>query len=63
MLKQELCWVSRPERWWAVLSAAIIGQVGLHTLPELTFPSIVRHVLPHGIDMDDGDLQQLILSS
>ena len=62
ILKQELCWVSRRERWWAVLTAAIVGRIGLMPLPDLTYPAVVRHVLPHGIDMSDEDLKQLILS-
>ena len=61
VLRLEDCWVSRRERWFAVLSAPMLGHVQLAGMPQFGFPVTVKQVVPRGIDLNDEELAQLTL--
>ena len=61
VLRLEDCWVSKRERWYAVLSAPMLGVIPLSLMPQFGFPTMVKQVVPRGIDMSNADLEQLVL--
>ena len=61
VLRLDDCWISKRERWYAVLSAPMIGPVPLSKMPLFGFPTMVKQVVPRGIDMSHDDMQRLIL--
>ena len=62
ILRLEDCWVSKRERWWAILAAPPLGQIKLPPLPCLPFPSKLRHVLPVPFPCSDDEMVELLLS-
>ena len=62
MLRLELAWPCRRERWWVVLSAAAIGPIPLREFPQYAFPSQIKHVLPAEIKFPPEELLQLELT-
>ena len=62
VLRLEECWVTRRERWWAVLSAPCFGAVSIPPLPCIPFPAKVKHLLPQPMTCDAADLQELLLT-
>ena len=61
-LKLEDVWVSRRERWWAVLTPLILGKCPLRSFLDLSFPKVVKHVLPSPLFFPEDQLRQLVLS-
>lgn len=61
VLRLEDCWISKRERWYAILSAPMLGSIPLANLPQFGFPTMVKQVVPRGIDMTHEDLMQLQL--
>ena len=61
-LSLETCWVSRRERWWAILTAPILGAIQIPQLPHLVFPTKLRHILPRPFPCSDHELAELVLS-
>ena len=62
ILRLEDCWVSKRERWWAILAAPPLGQIKVPPLPCLPFPSKLRHVLPSPYPCSDEEMVELLLS-
>ena len=62
LLSLESCWVSRRERWWAILAAPCLGPIGIPQLPSLAFPSKLRHIIPRPFPCSDRELAELTLS-
>ena len=62
MLRLELAWPCRRERWWVVLSAAALGPIPLREFPQYAFPSQIKHVLPAEIEFPPEELLQLELT-
>ena len=62
ILKLEEIWVSKRERWWAVLSVASMGSLKLVDFPSCPHPKCVYDILPRPFDMPESDLQQIIAS-
>ena len=62
-LSLETCWVSRRERWWAILTAPILGAIQIPQLPHLVFPTKIRHILPRPFPCSDHELAELVLST
>ena len=62
ILRLEDCWVTRRERWWAILSAPCFGAVSIPPLPCTPFPGKVKHLLPQPMTCDEADLQDLLLT-
>ena len=62
ILKLSSVWVSRRDRWWAVLTPAELGPCALPPFLDLPYPSIVKHVLPEPLFFPRSDLLQLMLN-
>ncbi len=52
-------WCSKRDRWWAVLGVQSLGQIWLQKFPQLSYPSLMKHVIPHPLQFPDEDLQQI----
>ena len=63
ILKLSSVWVSRRDRWWAVLTPAELGPCALPPFLDLLYPSVVKHVLPEPLFFPRSDLLQLMLNS
>ena len=63
ILRLESVWPCKRERWWVVLSASSLGPIPLKSLPQYSYPSQIKHVLPRNLDFPDNEVQQLILSA
>ena len=61
-LKLDDVWVSRRDRWWAVLTPLALGKCPLKAFVDMSYPSVVRHVLPEPLFFPRQDLLQLSLS-
>ncbi len=55
----ESVWPCRRDRWWVVLSAAALGQIALKPLPQHSFPTTVKQILPRPMQLSQDDLLQL----
>ena len=62
LLSLESCWVSRRDRWWAILAAPCLGPINIPQLPSLVFPSKLRHIIPKPFPCSDRELEELVLS-
>lgn len=56
-------WPCRRSRWWCVLTAPAIGDIGLQQLPKLFDLPTVRHILPGQIQWELEEEKQLQLSA
>ena len=61
VLSLETCWVSKRERWWAILTAPVLGAIHFPQLPHLVFPTKLRHILPRPFPCSDHELAELVL--
>ncbi len=62
ILKLEDVWVSKRERWWAVLSVASMGVLKLQDFGRGNYPKCVLDVMPRQMDMPVESLEQLLVS-
>ena len=60
-LALDSCWVSRRDRWWAILTAPVLGAISIPPLPHLAFPTKLRHILPKPYPCGDHELEELVL--
>ena len=60
-LKLEDVWVSKRHRWWAVLMVSALGQFRLKGWSPGPFPSVVKDVMPHAMEVTDVDFDQLVI--
>ena len=61
-LKLEDVWVSKRERWWAVLTVSSLGVLSLVDYPMANYPKCVSDVMPRPMPLRDDDLEQLVVS-
>ena len=61
VLSLDTCWVSRRDRWWAILTAPVLGAVHIPQLPHLMFPTKLRHIIPRPFPCSDHELSELVL--
>ena len=62
ILRLEDVWVSKRERWWAVLMVASLGDLKLSGFVPGPYPSVVQDVLPKAMTVSVEEFQQLFLS-
>ena len=62
-LKLEDVWVSKRDRWWAVLMVSVLGPLNLRGWTPGPFPSVVKDVMPHAMVLSDEDFDQLVIKS
>lgn len=60
-LKLEDVWVSRRDRWWAVLTVGALGDFHLKGWVTGTYPAVVKEVLPRPMDLSASDLAELVI--
>ena len=61
VLKLEDVWISKRERWWAVLSVAAFGQFTLQDFLPGSYPSCVADLIPRPMSMPDDEFDQLVI--
>ena len=62
VLRLEDVWVSKRERWWAVLMVTSLGKLHLRGFVPGPFPAAVKDVMPRALSLDPSEAQQLVLS-
>ena len=62
ILRLEDVWVSKRERWWAVLMVASLGVLKLSGFAPGPYPSVVKDVLPRAMPVTVEDFRQLVFS-
>ena len=60
-LKLEEVWVSKRDRWWAVLMVGALGPFRLRGWFSRPFPSVVKDVLPHAMSLTKDEADQLVI--
>ena len=54
-LKLEDVWVSKRDRWWAVLMVGALGQFHLRGWCSGNYPSVVKDVMPHAMSVSSDE--------
>ena len=62
VLKLSNCWASKRDRWWAILSRKVFGQLTVDDLPMMPQFQQVSSIMPYIRHWPNTDLEQLVLS-